>query len=199
MPTGYTAGIIEGIDFKTYAMNCARAFGACVGLRDSPGGGEHIPDAFESSDYHRKKTDKALCELAVLESMTQDELERTATREWEDSETNRLMHLEKKRKQCEAYEAMLEKVKAWVPPTQDHAGLHTFMRTQIEQSIEFDCRDCRGDYYITPTVRLTGKVWKRERRAELMRNVEYHRREYAAEVERAAKRTAWIRDLRSSL
>ena len=34
MPTGYTADIKDGIDFKTYAMNCARAFGARVMLRE---------------------------------------------------------------------------------------------------------------------------------------------------------------------
>lgn len=196
MPTGYTAAIKDGIDFKTYAMNCARAFGACVDLRDSPGGGEYIPEAFEPSDYHLKEADKARCALAALESMTQDELERTATREWDDSETNRLEHLEEKRKQCQSYEDMLEKVKAWVPPTPDHAALRTFMWTQIEQSIEFDCR---GDYYSIPTVRLTGKVWERERHAELMRNVQHHEREYAREVGRAAMRTAWVQALRASL
>lgn len=50
MPTGYTADIKDGISFETYAMNCARAFGACVSLRDKPSGGKVIPDAFEPSD-----------------------------------------------------------------------------------------------------------------------------------------------------
>lgn len=35
MPTGYTAAIADGIDFKTFAMNCTRALGACVTLRAS--------------------------------------------------------------------------------------------------------------------------------------------------------------------
>jgi hypothetical protein len=59
MPTGYTADIKNGISFKTFAMNCARAFGACVTLRDEPGGGDKIPEAFEASTYHAQQVEKA--------------------------------------------------------------------------------------------------------------------------------------------
>ena len=196
MPTGYTADIKDGIDFKTYAMNCARAFGACVMLRDEPGGGDRIPDAFEPSDYHLKAVEKARGELAALDTMTPPELERAATRAWDDAETSRLMYLEDNRKQRAAYEAMLVKVKAWAPPTPDHTGLHEFMRTQIEQSIKFDCG---GDYGKTPTVRLTGAIWAAERRAKLVRDLQYHEREHAGEVDRAATRTEWVRALRAAL
>lgn len=104
MPTGYTADIKDGIDFKTYAMNCARAFGACVMLRDEPGGGERIPDAFEPSDlfvrYHLKAVEKARVELAALDAMTPAECERAAAKAWDDAETSRLMRLEDCRKSC---------------------------------------------------------------------------------------------------
>jgi hypothetical protein len=114
MPTGYTADIKDGIDFKTYAMNCARAFGACVMLRDEPGGGERIPDAFEPSDYHLKAVEKARVELAALDAMTPAECERAAAKAWDDAETSRLMRLEDCRKLRAAYEAMLSKVQAWL-------------------------------------------------------------------------------------
>ena len=196
MPTGYTADIKDGIDFKTFAMNCARAFGACVTLRDEPGGGNNIPDSFAPSDYHANALDKARAELVALDAMTPAERERGAAKAWDDAETSRLMHLEDKRKQREAYEAMLAKVKAWTPPTTEHADLHEFMRTQIEQSIDFDCG---GNYGETPTVRLTGEAWAAERRASLARDVQYHEKEHAGEVSRAATRTEWVRALRAAL
>ena len=34
MPTGYTYKIGEGASFKEFVMACARAFGACVEMRD---------------------------------------------------------------------------------------------------------------------------------------------------------------------
>jgi hypothetical protein len=196
MPTGYTADIKDGTDFKTYAMNCARAFGACVMLRDEPGGGDRIPEAFEPSDYHLKAVEKARGELAALEAMTPAELERAAARAWDDAETSRLMRLEGYRKQRKAYEAMLAKVNAWAPPTPDHAGLHEFMRTQIEQSIDFDCNE---SYCSTPTVRLTGEAWAAAERERCRSDVQYHEKEHAGEVSCTATRTEWVRALRAAL
>lgn len=196
MPTGYTADIKDGISFKTYAMNCARAFCACVELRDEPGGGERIPDQFAPSDYHAKAAQEARDELAALLALTPAQRERSAAKAWDDSETARLTRLEDKRKQREAYEAMLAKVNAWTPPTPEHAGLQEFMRTQIEQSIDFDCG---GDYGKTPTPRLTGEQWAAQEAARLNRDIAYHEKEHAAEVARAASRTAWVRALRAAL
>lgn len=196
MPTGYTADIKDGIDFKTYAMNCARAFGACVSLRDSPGGGELIPDRFEVSDYHLKAIEKARSELAALEAMTPDELEEATNRAWNEDETKRLAYLEDKYKQLKAYGNMLEKVTAWTPPTPDHADLKEFMRTQIEQSINFDCG---SNYHNAPTVRLTGGEWAGKQHTRIISDIQYHEREYAAEKDRVAIRNEWIRALRDSL
>lgn len=196
MPTGYTADVKDGISFKTYAMNCARAFGACVELRDEPGGGERIPDEFKPSDYHAKAGQRGRDDLAALLALTPEQRERNAAKAWYDAETARLMRLEDKRKQREAYEAMLAKVNAWEPPTPEHAGLHEFMRTQIEQSIDFDCG---GDYGTTPTPRLTGEQWAAQEAARLNLDIAYHEQEHAAEVARAASRTAWVRALRAAL
>lgn len=196
MPTGYTADIKDGISFKTYATNCARAFGACVTLRDEPGGGENIPEEFAPSDYHSKAAQKARDDLAALLAMTPEQRERRAAKAWDDAETGRLMRLEEKCKQREAYEAMLAKVNAWTPPTPEHAGLHEFMRTQIEQSIDFDCG---GEYGKTPTPRLSGEQWATQEAVRLNRDIAYHEKEHVGEVARAASRTAWVRALRAAL
>ena len=196
MPTGYTADIKDGIDFKTYAMNCARAFGACVELREEPSGGDRIPDSFVPSNYHLEAEAKARDEFAALAAMTPAECERAAAKAWDDAETHRLMRLQEIAAQRAAYEAMLEKVRAWVPPTDEHKGLHQFMAEQIIESIRFDCS---GDYYAKPTARMTGSDWADKRRAELARDVAYHLKEHAAEVARADSRTAWVRALRASL
>ena len=119
-----------------------------------------------------------------------------AVKSWDDAEARRLMRMEDTRKQREAYEAMLNQVNAWTPPTPEHAGLHEFMRTQIEQSIAFDCG---GDYDKTPTPRLTGNQWAAQEAARLNSDIAYHERKHADEVARAAIRTAWVRALRAAL
>lgn len=77
-----------------------------------------------------------------------------------------------------------------------HDGLHNFMATQIIESIRFDCD---GSYGTKPTPRLTGEQWATEETARLNKEIAYHEKEHAEEVERAAIRTAWVRALRASL
>jgi hypothetical protein len=195
MSTGYTAAIKDGIDFKTYAMDCARAFGACITLRDDPGGGGCIPDTFAPSDYHLKAMQKAVSELAELDLMTTDEIEYEADKEWHYNEAQRLARLKDERKRLEAYKAMLAKVEAWIPPTPDHVKLKDFMRSQIAQSITFECNTpCN-----MPFIKQSGSAWADKKRNNLKENVRYHEREYASEVERAATSTEWVRALRASL
>ena len=196
MPTGYTAAIKDGISFEKYAMDCARAFGACVDLREESGGGERIPEEFAPSDYHAKAAKKAHDELAELMALTREQCERRAAKAWDDAETRRVAMLDERSKLREAYEAMLAKVRAWTPPTPEHAGLHEFMRTQIEQSIDFDCG---GSYGTEPTPRITGVEWADHEEARLKRAIAYHEKEHAGEVERAASRTAWVKALRNAL
>lgn len=196
MPTGYTAAIVDGIDFKTFAMNCARAFGACVELRDEPAGGDLIPDRFAPSDYHAKRVEQAKRDQVALDAMTPAELEKCAVEAYAHAEGLRIDAINSKKKQLALYEAMLEKVAAWTPPTEEHVGMKKFMADQIKQSIDFDC-DC--SYYQTPTVLMTGSEWKEERSRKLARDLEYHAKEDAAEQARASSRTKWVQELRMSL
>lgn len=128
--------------------------------------------------------------------MPDKERERAAAQSWDYAEKSRLMRLEEMRKQRDAYEAMLEKVNAWTPPTPEHAGLHEFMRSQIVQSIDFDCCE---NHYKAQTPRLNGEQWAAEREAQLNLEIAYHEKQHAAEVQRTESRTAWVKALRTSL
>jgi hypothetical protein len=192
MPTGYTADIKDGITFEQFAMTCARAFGACIALRDEPMGTE-IPE-FEPSDYHAMAHQRAREELARLHVMTDAESEASALKAYLDECERRATRMRDQEALKANYEAMLSKVMAWTPPSKEHVGLRDFMREQIEQSIKFDC-----GYTEQPLQQQTGAVWLAERIATAERDIEYHAKEHAAEVARTAERNVWVRDLRASL
>lgn len=195
MPTGYTADVPKGISFQTFAMNCARAFGACIMLRDEPGGGDRIPDRFEPDSYHKDAAERARAELADLESLGHGECARRAAVEWKESEQSRLRREQEREDTRRAYEQMLAQVKAWEAPTAEHAGLKTFMIDQLEQSIDFDCNYTASQ----PAPRLSADEWRNQRRVSLAKDIAYHDREYANEVKRTEERTAWVQALRASL
>lgn len=194
MPTGYTADVGDGKvrDFSEFAMHCARAFGALVMMRDEPNGAE-IPAKFEPSSYHVKALASAKERLAELESMTDDEKHRQsrlaydgALAYWRKAEAKRV-------ETRDNYEAMLDKVLAWEPPTSQHTEMKSFMVEQLESSIKFDCNG-----YAAPE-QPTVAEWYADELARATRNIEYHEREDGKERERAEGRTEWVQALRESL
>lgn len=190
MPTEYTAPIKDGITFEAFALSCARAFGALVTMRDEPFDAP-IPEEFPPSDYHAGELAKLRKELTELSDAEVDE---RARREHE-AEVACIKQRDSEDKALRArYEAMLQQVRAWTPPTPEHEGLKRFMVEQITQSIHYDCDIPRE----LPAPK-TGAEWYSARIAEIARLMAYHKKEQREEQDRAAERTRWVRDLRASL
>lgn len=194
MPTGYTADIKDGITFKQYALNCARAFGALIHMRDDPMDAPIKKD--QCTDYHKKKIEAAHQGIEKLNAMTPFELDHASRQEWEDEEKSRQKHLAENAAQIAAYKSMLEEVNAWEPPTADHADYHTFMKEQIEKSISFDDH---SDFYSTPSEKLTGEEWKKKQLAKFNHDLEYHSEQQQEEEKRVGNRNDWVDQLLNSL
>ncbi len=196
MPRGYTADVKYGISFSVFAMNCARAFGACATLRDEEGGGQHIPEKFEPSDYHSKELLKSLEKLNSLRAMLPHDCEEAAESEYIKSEEGRVKRLAENSAQIESYRNMLESVRFWSVPTDNHVKLKEFMIEQLESSIKFDDM---SDYYNKPTEKLTGQKWLEREIESTIKSINYHEDGNKKEIERAEERTAWVSALRESL
>lgn len=196
MPTGYTAGVKDGsvTDFREFVLQCARAFGATITMRDDPMDAP-IPDAFEPSDYHAKALAEAQAQLTRVTAMTDRDVAREADSEYEKASEGWRKHQQEQRAERERYERMLAAATAWQPPTPEHQGLKDFMCSQLTESIKFDCG---GDWWKEP-VRQTEAQWRSAALERAQHNVAYHGKEHAAEVERAKTRTEWVRALRASL
>jgi hypothetical protein len=193
MPTGYTADIADGITFQKFAMNCARAFGALIALRDEPAGAE-IPE-FKPSAYYDTSLAEARERLTRLLALTPDEAEDEALRAHLNAEEARAKYAREKEALRLKYEAMLADVEAWRPPTPDHQGLKNFMREQITESIRFDC----GESAREGATKQAGAEWLAAAIADAERSVAYHAKSRDEEHARVAERNAWVRALRASL
>lgn len=196
MPTGYTSYIYDGkpVTFEQYALGVARAFGACVTLRDDPKDAD-IPDKFEPSDHHKKRIDEAKARLIYVDSWDENQWETKAERAYESELKKYHERLAKTKDLKLRYEAMLAKARAFKPPTPDHEEYAKMLVEQLEKSIEFDC----STKYLTEPTKKTGSKFKAEVINDLCKNIDYHEKEHRKEVERAEKRTAWVRALRESI
>jgi hypothetical protein len=196
MPTGYTAQVQDGTitEFRDFALTCARAFGALIDMRDEPLSAE-LPDKIKPhTDYNTKALDDATARLGKLRAMTCTQAERAAQKAHATALAAHEEYEAKKRLHRERYETMLLKVTHWTPPSRDHQELKKFMKDQLAESIKFDCY-AAGE----PPQPMTGAEWLRTEIARAERDVEYHTKAVAEEVERAAGRDGWLRALRKSL
>ena len=197
MPTGYTDCVSKGevTDFKTYALRCARAFGACVMLRDEPMSDE-IPE-FEPSDHNKKCLEEAEKQLAELNAMTAADKVAMFERESAARIKSVKEGIERKQQQLERYNAMLEKAKAFKAPTKDHAEYAKFLVSQLEESIRFDC-GC--DFYEKMLEEQQGfDDWCDSKLQSLVHDIQYHRKAMKEEIQRTETRNKWVRDLKASL
>lgn len=195
MPTGYTADVQSGkiTDFQTFALRCARAFGALIELRDEPSDAP-IPSKLGRSDHHSKALREAAGRLQALKSMSAAGAQRAANEANKEAEAAHERRVAEKKMQRDRYEAMLAKVSAWTPPSADHVDLRDFMLQQLRESIDFDC----GGRDEAPAP-LSGPDWLAREIKSAEWSVAYHKREQRKEDERYSGRQEWIDKLRSSL
>lgn len=203
MPTGYTAEIYEGKPqtFQEFALRCARNFGALIMMRDDSLDAP-IPDEFKPAAWYGDQVAKIREQLAETAALSDAEATDRARFE-HAKETVQVEDAIAEREVVAArYRAMLAEVEAWQPPTEDHQGMKTFMREQLESSIKGDCDG--GNYWRDRLNELrngppTGAAWKTSRVSKLSTLLASYLEDEAKEVERTDKRNRWVRELRESL
>ncbi len=196
MPTGYTSSIKDGISLNDFIMSCAKAFGACISMRDEAHD-KPIPDAFEPSPYHLEQQIQEKAKLHGMKRLSKEDAENHAEMEYMDKVASIKKGIKENKDLRKQYEEMLAKVKSWKSPSEEHDELKTFMIDQITKSIRFDC----GSYYedMDAPVKLSGKTWQDKAIASLEESIAYHTRNYAEECTRQKGRSEWVSRLRKSL
>lgn len=197
MPSGYTALLQENPDmaFEQFAARCARAMGALIHMRDDPLDAP-LPEKIVPAPWYNDRVVACEAELINLRMVPRAARDSMAEKEWQKTEDRRLERIKERTELRVAYEAMLEKVRAWQPPTPDHQGFKDFMEKQLVESIAWDC-DTKYD--AEPTPKLTGGEWYEKQEKWLLNEIHSAKQSYAEEVARTEGRQKWLDDLRNSL
>ena len=135
MPTGYTANVVDGkvTDFKQFALQCARAFGALIMMRDEPNDAE-IPEEFKPDDYYKIALEDAKAKLLSLQTLTPEQMETQCAKEFEEAVALNSEHRDQNALGNERLEAMIARVLKWVPPSANHTEMKSFMLEQLKIS-----------------------------------------------------------------
>jgi hypothetical protein len=195
MPTGFTASVADGTvtDLETFALTLARGMGALVMMRDEPWD-TPIPDAFEPSDYYTKRLVELKAERERVEGLFGAQLEaevQKLTDEYYEAEAkSRQRHEEQKQR----YLDMIAKVEAWQGAPE---GIKSFGLSQLRDSLNFDCREPFKYYGVLPDP--DPENWKQQKLEDIEKDILYHAKNHAEEVERTESRNRWIKQLKESL
>lgn len=195
MPTGYTAAVQDGTitELVPFAMHCARAFGALVLMRDAPTNAP-IPEAFAPSPFYLQRQREAEQRLAQLRTFSPLDAQRACQQEHTAATARWRDRCIEQAKQRARYQAMLDQVRGWAPPSKGHDQFHVFMQDQLVESLRHDCEDDE------PAPRLERwPDWLHARIHRAYSDILRGQQEYAKELARTAERNDWLSGLRQSL
>jgi len=204
MPTGYTAGILDGKinTFGEFATICTRAFGATIHMRDEPLDSLYEPRT--PSEYYTKSIQEKKEKLEKYTSLSDEDLLAEMQKGLNDDLEYYKKRLEESNKNSEKLKSILDSVKDWIPPTEDHVGFKTFMIDQLAGTIEQD-----GDpsYSIEKILEIQKKLEKKvdissERKskiAEIESEISYYEIEYQKELKRCKESNEWMESIFKSI
>ena len=195
MPTGYTADIEKGISFKEYATKCLRNFGATINLReepwDTPITKETICGSGDMSHYNKELED-AKQKLERFNRLTEEQKRIDFENEKSEKINRYNGYIQEKLELKKKYLQMLEKVKLFQPPTDDHVALKNFMENQIHDSIEWDCK---LNFYYEVIEKANNKTFEdylREKEESLLEDIEFREKVIRDNTDRNDSRWEWI-------
>jgi len=199
MPTGYTAGILDGkiTTFHQFAKSCIRAFGATVHLRDESLESEYEPRV--PSDYHTKAIEASRILIKNAELLSDNAIISIKKTELEDSRKYHLEAIEKAKKSTIDMNNILADVVKWQPPTSEHFGIKDFMVKQISETIDFDCKTEYHDEALVKieidllTINASGI--RKEMVEKGKKDFTYHNAENLKEIKRCEQSNKWVSDL----
>ncbi len=197
MPTGYTAGIIDGeiTTFEQFATQCTRAFGATIHMRDNPMDSPYEPRT--PSEYYVNSLQSQREDLERMESLTDEDIVHEFETSMRDSLEYHERGLEKDKANLEKLNSILASAKDWVPPTEEHKGLRTFMIEQIESTIKVD-----GDpsYYVKKIVQIKQemesgidpKAYREDKIKGIKDKISHYETEHQKELVRCKQSNDWM-------
>ena len=188
MPTGYTYKVSEGkiTTLKDYALECARAFGALIHMRDEPMDAP-IPDIVPLSKHYYEAVKNAIEELEAFSNVNYEE---AAYDDYSAEKRRRDIYIEEQKLTKARYNAMFEKVNVWDCKVE---GIKKFMLEQLDLSIKNDCRDDLS-WWPEPVL-LTAEQYKAKESARLASNLARATEEYKKAVKRNNEQNEWLRGL----
>ena len=187
MPTGYTAGVMDGqiTTLEQFAKVCIRNFGLAMHMRDGDPNAVYsntfAEDFYDSSiKYHRDAIDKASAELDRVLNLSSSEVEVAAEEEIERLEQSWLDTNKKSSLTFKRYSDMRKLVEKWHPP-KSCLMVKDFMLKQLDESLNCDCVEASEVPVRSP------EDWLKQQIDRQSSAIRYHSEQWITDMQKKAE------------
>lgn len=194
MATGYVHPVADGkvTTLRDFALQCARAFGALITMRDDPMDAP-IPERLEPNfSFYEGALSKARADLARLSAMSLVEAREAQAAERAEQLAERERYISEREAEFGRVRAMRAATAEWTPDP-DCADLKAFMLDQLDSSLE------GGPYAMPLPPEVEVGEWHKNAIEDAGKRIGRYEAEIAKEISRTAGRNAWLDALRRSL
>lgn len=201
MPTGYTAGILDGsiTTFQQFARKCLRAF--VIHMRDDPNDMEYYER--KPSNYHTKEIKSAKKRLETVRKATDEEIISLETKRLKE---DRKYHIKANKESIEdkkKLESFLKKSKSYSPPTKKHEGVKNFMIEQLQSTID---QDGNNSYHLKNLEEIDNRLndldpisVREEMTKSAVWDLAHHTESNEKEIKNSADTNKWVKDFMDSI
>jgi hypothetical protein len=196
MPSGYTYDVQVG-NFTTleeFAKTCARAFIWQARDSDEPDLRKLVRGSGNDLAFYEKDLAETNSLLYVYLNMTDRGWAELVGRENREALIRYEKSVKEMKEQELRYRAMIEKVKAWEPPTDKHVEMKRFMITQLEDSLKFDCFEMKP-----PKININSQEFRNTRIKSVKVNIERTETQIAKMKNNKNLGAEWVEQLLESI
>ena len=199
MPTGLTSKIYEGEDtsLRGFALTCVRQLG--YGYYASEHGEKELPldkaPIVKPSNYHKEGLEKANKKLEDFLNLQKDPdaLRKKYEEHLKQINEDKEKSIKYKEEIKENYLSVLDKVEKWDAPSEFNS-LVELMKDQLNDCIKYDCT-----IYDDDKKEQSIEEWAESEISSIKWEIEYHKKEYEAEVKHAKECNEYIHKLYEEL
>lgn len=195
MPSGFTYKVENGemTDLNEFVWKCARGMGALDHMHED---GPDIPINFsdtEPVEHCEKNLEHAKLERDALDMLSADQMRRHLEERYQSAHSDTVDCYDQWEEENGRYQAMLDKVQAWEPPTKEHEGFKQFMIGQLESSMHPARKE--------PPKQAAPDWGTEEKRLRdgMLKDIGYYEKHLAKAKERNQERMNWLTALDESV
>lgn len=197
MPSGYTEPVLTGkiTEFRDFALDCSRAFGARVMERDNGMDAQWEPRTID--EYYITRLNESIQKLNELTARTPEQWTTAHVKACEERFAYLQDTLAKAETAKARYSKMLVFAEDYVAPSADHENFKQFMVEQLVESMKFDVY--KPHVSDTDVDRLTVEQFRDQKIAQVRKDISYYAKEIEEDADRVIGSNNWMYQLFTSL